>query len=79
MVYVVKEATGDAPAVVITYGAFLQTVIDFVIIAFAVFMLVKGVNSLKRREEVAPTVPVVPSNEEVLLTEIRDLLKVKSV
>jgi large conductance mechanosensitive channel len=78
LAYVVKEAVGDAPEVVIAYSAFLQTVIDFVIIAFAIFMLVKGINSLKRKEEAAPKAPPAPSAQEVLLTEIRDLLKEKA-
>ena len=71
----VKEAVGDAPAVVISYGAFIQTVIDFTIIAFAIFMVIKLMNSLKKEEEEAPATPPDPSNEEVLLAEIRDLLK----
>jgi large conductance mechanosensitive channel len=75
---VVKEAVGDTPAVLISYGAFLQTVIDFVIIAFAIFMLVKGINSLKKKEEAAPSARPAPSAQEVLLTEIRDLLKSKA-
>ena len=78
LAYVVKEAVGDAPEVVISYGAFLQTLIDFVIIAFAIFMLVKGINSLKKKEEAAPKAPPAPSAQEVLLTEIRDLLKNKA-
>ncbi len=78
LAYVVKEATTDAPAVSIKYGAFIQTVIDFAIIAFAIFMLVKGINSLKKKEEEAPKAPPAPSTEEVLLTEIRDLLKTKT-
>ncbi len=77
LAYIVKEAAGDAPAVVISYGAFIQTVIDFAIIAFAIFMVVKGINSLKKKEEAAPKAPPEPSVEEVLLTEIRDLLKAK--
>lgn len=77
LAYVVKEAVGEAPAVVISYGAFVQTVIDFTIIAFAIFMVIKGINSLKKKEEEAPKVPPAPSAEESLLTEIRDLLKSK--
>lgn len=77
LAYIVKEAAGEAPAVVISYGAFIQTVIDFAIIAFAIFMVVKGINSLKKKEEAAPKAPPIPSAEEVLLTEIRDLLKAK--
>ena len=77
LAFVLKEAVGEAPAVVITYGAFVQTLIDFIIIAFAIFMFIKGINSLKKKEEEAPKAPPAPSAEQVLLTEIRDLLKVK--
>ena len=58
----------------INYGVFINTILDFVIIAFAIFLLIKGINSLKRKEEEKPKEPPKPSNEEVLLTEIRDLL-----
>lgn len=71
----VKAASGDLPAVVVAYGKFLQTVIDFTIIAFAVFVGVKAINTLRRKEEVAPKPPPSPSPEALLLTEIRDLLK----
>ena len=70
-----KDAMGDQPAVLLKYGAFIQTAVDFVIIAFAIFMMVKWINSLKKKEEAAPAAPPKPSKEEVLLTEIRDLLK----
>ncbi|MBO4646265.1 MAG: large conductance mechanosensitive channel protein MscL [Bacteroidales bacterium] len=64
---------------VFAYGQFIQNVIDFLIIALCIFMMIKGINSLKRRtekqQEAAPAEPPAPSNEEVLLTEIRDLLK----
>jgi large conductance mechanosensitive channel len=70
-----KAADGDIPAVVLSYGKFIQTVLDFVIVAFAIFMGVKVINKLKREEAAAPTVPPAPTPEEVLLTEIRDLLK----
>ncbi len=75
LAYVLKAATDASPAVVISYGSFIQTVIDFTIIAFAIFMVVKGINSLKKKEEEAPKAPPKPSVEETLLTEIRDLLK----
>jgi len=71
----VKEAVGTTAAVTINYGKFIQTVIDFTIIAFAIFLVVKGMNSLKRKEEAAPSTPPPPSAEQQLLTEIRDLLK----
>lgn len=75
LVITLKEAAGETPAVVIGYGKFIQTVVDFTIIAFAVFIGVKTVNSLKRKQEEAPNAPPAPSPEEMLLTEIRDLLK----
>lgn len=65
-------------AVSISYGNFIQTTVDFLIIAFAIFMMIKGMNRLKKKEDVpveAPAPP--PSNEEVLLAEIRDILKNK--
>ena len=65
-------------AAVLKYGVFLQTIIDFTIVAFAIFMLVKGINKLKRKQEEAPAAPPEPSNEEKLLTEIRDLLKAQA-
>src|SRR6187431_2528358 len=71
LVITLKAAEGAAPAVVISIGKFLQTIIDFTIIAFAIFMLVKGINKVKAKEPVS----TVPSTQEVLLTEIRDLLK----
>lgn len=72
LAFTIKEAAAGAPAVVIAYGKFIQTIIDFTIIAFAIFMVVRLINSLKKKAEEAP---VAPSNQEVLLTEIRDLLK----
>jgi len=77
LAFVVQEAVGAEPAVVISYGKFIQTVIDFTIIAFAIFMVVKGINSLKKKEEAAPKPEPKASSEEVLLMEIRDLLKSK--
>ena len=68
------EAVGETPAVTLNYGAFIQNVFDFIIIAFAIFMMVKALNKLKKeqpKEEAATE----PSAEEKLLTEIRDLLK----
>ena len=62
-------------AVLLRYGAFLQSVFDFAIIAFAIFLLIKGINAVKRRKDEAPAAPVKPSGVEVLLAEIRDLLK----
>jgi large conductance mechanosensitive channel len=72
---VMKAATETLPAVTWNYGSFIQALIDFLIIAFAIFMLIKGINSMKKKEEAAPATPPAPSKEETLLTEIRDLLK----
>ncbi len=66
-----------AGAVTINYGLFINTVISFLIVAFAVFILVKNINRLKRQQEEAPPAPPEPSNEEKLLTEIRDILRNK--
>jgi len=70
-----KAAEGELPAVVLSYGKFIQTVLDFLIVAFAIFIGVKVINKLKREEAAAPSLPPVPSKEEELLSEIRDLLK----
>ena len=70
-----KAASGDIPAVTLNYGLFINTLIDFVIIAFAIFLVIKGMNRLKKKEEEVPQAPPVPPKQEVLLTEIRDLLK----
>jgi len=70
--FILLEATDKAPEVVVKYGQFLQTVIDFTIIAFAVFILVKILNSAKKKEQ-EKTVEI--PKQEILLTEIRDLLK----
>ena len=72
------EAAKEAGAATWNVGLFINTVIDFLIIAFAIFLLVKGINAMKRKEEAKPEAPPAPSNEEVLLTEIRDLLKQKA-
>jgi large conductance mechanosensitive channel len=72
-----REAVGDKAAIVLSYGKFLQTCFDFALVAFAVFLLVKGVNHLKRKEAAQPSLPPAPSKEELLLTEIRDLLKAR--
>ncbi len=72
---VLKDAVGDVPAVTLNWGKFIQTCLDFVIVAFAVFMLVKAINTLKRKQEAAP--PPAPPADVALLTEIRDLLKTR--
>ena len=71
----VDAAGAEVAAVLIKYGAFIQTIVDFLIIAFAIFVAVKVINSLKRKEEAAPAAPAEPSAEVKLLTEIRDALK----
>ena len=70
-----KGASGEAKAVTLNYGNFVQTSIDFLIVAFAIFIMVKAINKLKRKEEEAPSKPPAPTKEGVLLGEIRDLLK----
>lgn len=67
----------EAGAVTINYGLFVNTIISFLIVAFAVFLLIRSINNMKRKEEEAPAAPPEPSKEETLLTEIRDLLKNK--
>jgi large conductance mechanosensitive channel len=69
------EAATTAGAPIVKYGLFINTVIDFVIVAFVIFLVVKGINRLKRKEEAAPPAPPAPSAEEKLLTDIRDILK----
>ncbi|MDP3478156.1 MAG: large-conductance mechanosensitive channel protein MscL [Desulfoprunum sp.] len=70
-----KAAADGAPAVMLSYGKFIQAMVDFTIVAVAIFMMIKAINALKRKEEVAPEAPPEPTKEELLLTEIRDLLK----
>jgi large conductance mechanosensitive channel len=72
-----QAASEGAEAVTLRYGIFIQTVVDFVIIAFAIFMVVKAMNSVTKKEEEAPPPPPKPSKEEELLTEIRDALRAK--
>lgn len=78
---VIKEAQGDVAEVAVNYGAFINTIITFLIVSFAIFMVVKMYNKMQDRlaanEKEAPATPPAPSKEEVLLTEIRDLLKKK--
>ena len=72
-----KEGAEGVEPVLLKYGVFLNTIIDFVIIAFAIFMVVKEINSMKKKEEEKPAAPPAPSKEEVLLAEIRDELRKK--
>ncbi|HPK05237.1 MAG TPA: large-conductance mechanosensitive channel protein MscL [Bacteroidales bacterium] len=71
----IKEGVGDVAPVTINYGMFIQNIVDFLIIAFAIFMIIKAINSAKKKEEPAPEAPEAPTKDQELLTEIRDLLK----
>jgi large conductance mechanosensitive channel len=73
--YANLQAARDASAPVFAYGAFITTILDFLIVAFVIFLLVKAINRFRRKEAEAPTTPPAPTREEALLTEIRDLLK----
>ncbi len=73
----VDAAGKDIPAVTLGYGLFINTIINFLIVAMAIFAMIKVMNSLKKKEEAAPAVPTPPPAQEVLLTEIRDILKTK--
>ncbi|AHM57436.1 large-conductance mechanosensitive channel [Peptoclostridium acidaminophilum DSM 3953] len=73
--YVFRAAQGDIPELALRYGAFIQSIVDFIIIAFSIFMFIKMLSRMKKKQEEAPAAPPAPSNEEVLLGEIRDLLK----
>ena len=77
--YVIAPASGDIAEVAFRYGAFIQSVIDFLIIAFSIFLFIKLLASRKKKEPEAAPAPATPSNEEVLLEEIRDLLKAKQI
>ncbi|HSC72115.1 MAG TPA: large-conductance mechanosensitive channel protein MscL [Candidatus Methylomirabilis sp.] len=73
------EVAGKAvPPVLLKYGVFINTIIEFIIVAFAVFLLVKGVNAARRPPAAAPAPPPAPPPQEVLLTEIRDLLRAQA-
>lgn len=78
--WVLKAAVGETPEVAVNFGVFLATILDFIIIAFAIFCVIKAANSLHRKKEEAPAEPAPEpelSAEEKLLTEIRDLLREK--
>jgi len=72
---ILKAGTETAAEVAITYGTFISVTIEFIIVAFVMFLVVKGINRLKRKKAEEPSAPPAPSNEEKLLTEIRDLLR----
>lgn len=75
LVLILKKGTEEVDAVTMNYGMFIQNIIDFIIIAFAIFMIIKGINSLRKKEAETPADPPAPTTQEQLLTEIRDLLK----
>jgi large conductance mechanosensitive channel len=79
LAFTIKEAVGDVPAVTLKYGNFIQVTFDFLIVAFAIFMMVKAMNRMKKKQEAAPApaAPPPPTKEETLLGEIRDILKNK--
>jgi large conductance mechanosensitive channel len=77
LVITIQQATAEIEAVTINYGVFIQTLIDFLIIAFAIFVVIKAFENARKKEEVKPAVPAEPPAQEKLLTEIRDLLKAK--
>ncbi|MDQ7949752.1 MAG: large conductance mechanosensitive channel protein MscL [Pedobacter sp.] len=72
-----EEARAVKDSAIFAYGNFLTVALNFFLLALVVFLLVKGINSLKRKEEAKPTTPPAPSKEEILLSEIRDILKSK--
>ena len=79
MKWVIVEAVGENAAVTLNYGSFIQNVVDFLIIAFCIFLFVRGISAARRKKQAElPKEPPKPSNEELLLTEIRDLLKENS-
>lgn len=75
--YETIEAARTAGVPVLAYGSFIQTIFDFIIVAFSIFLFVKGINRMKKKEEEKPAAPAPPPADVVLLTEIRDLLKAK--
>jgi len=78
IVITLQAATADAEAVTMNVGLFFNNILSFLIVAWAVFMLVKGMNSLKKKEEEAPAEPPAPPKSEVLLEEIRDALRARA-
>ena len=76
--WIITPAAGDVAEVAVRYGSFIQAVVDFLIIAFTLFIVIRAMNSVKKKEVKAPPAPPAPSKESVLLEEIRDLLKQKA-
>ena len=73
--WVLKSAEGETAAVAIRYGAFINTIVDFLIVAVAVFFAIRAMNNLTRKEAAAPSAPPAPTPDQTLLAEIRDLLR----
>lgn len=75
MKWVLKPAEGDIAEIAVNYGLFIQTTVNFILIAFIIFIMVRLINHYRRKEAEKPSTPPAPTKEELLLTEIRDLLK----
>ncbi len=75
--WVLEAASGDQPEVAVYYGNFIQNVVDFLIVAFVIFTMIKLIEKLKSKPANVPTIPAAPPEDILLLTEIRDLLKNK--
>ncbi|HSL93336.1 MAG TPA: large-conductance mechanosensitive channel protein MscL [Bacillota bacterium] len=75
--WVITPGTEEIAEAAVRYGVFIQSVVDFLIVAFAIFVIIKAINSTKKKAEETPAAPPAPSKEEVLLGEIRDILKAK--
>ncbi|MFH1239180.1 MAG: MscL family protein [bacterium] len=75
LAFTLQSTRDGKPAVAITYGAFINTVIDFIVVALAIFLTIRAINCLQKKQEAA--VPSAPSKEEILLAEIRDILKAR--
>jgi len=73
--WVLVPAQGEAAEVALRYGAFFQSVVDFLIVAFSIFLLIKAIEKFRKKETAAPPAPPPPSREEALLSEIRDILR----
>jgi large conductance mechanosensitive channel len=74
---VLRGAVGDKPPVAMNYGGFINTALEFLIVAFSIFMVIKQLNRFKKQKQEAPAAPPAPSKEEVLLEQIRDILKAR--
>lgn len=77
--YVITPASGDIAESAILYGQFIQSIFDFLIIGISIFLFIRLLSSMKKEEEVEDELPPIPTNEEILLTEIRDLLERKEM